>query len=176
MTTTLDCDVLVIGAGGAGMYAALAAARNGAANVILLDRGLIGRAGATVMAQMTVAVALGEECPDSTDAHLADTLAAGRGLCDESLARLLVGLWVPSSGTVRMDSVEVSSWDKAELGPHLGYLPQDVELFEGSVADNIARFGKVEPERVVAAAKRAGVHDIVLRLSHGEAVAGHEDH
>jgi ABC-type protease/lipase transport system fused ATPase/permease subunit len=66
-----------------------------------------------------------------------------------------------------MDSVEVSSWDKAELGPHLGYLPQDVELFEGSVAENIARFGKVEPEKVVQAAKRAGVHEIVLRLGQG---------
>ena len=84
-----------------------------------------------------------------------------------SLARLLVGLWVPTSGTVRMDSVEVSSWDKAELGPYLGYLPQDVELFEGSVADNIARFGKVEPEMVVTAARRAGVHDMILRLANG---------
>ena len=84
-----------------------------------------------------------------------------------SLARLLVGLWVPISGTVRMDSVEVSSWDKAELGPYLGYLPQDVELFEGSVADNIARFGKVEPEMVVTAARRAGVHDMILRLANG---------
>lgn len=84
-----------------------------------------------------------------------------------SLARLLVGLWVPTEGSVRMDSVEVSSWDKAELGPHLGYLPQDVELFEGSVAENIARFGNVEPEKVVQAAKRAGVHEIVLRLGQG---------
>ena len=86
--TVLESDVLVIGSGGAGMYAALAAARAGC-TVHLVDRGLIGRAGATVMAQMTVAVALGEECPDTPEAHLADTLKAGRGLCDEGLARLL---------------------------------------------------------------------------------------
>ena len=86
--TVLESDVLVIGSGGAGMYAALAAARAGC-TVHLVDRGLIGRAGATVMAQMTVAVALGEECPDTPEAHLADTLKAGRGLCDEGLGRLL---------------------------------------------------------------------------------------
>jgi succinate dehydrogenase/fumarate reductase flavoprotein subunit len=85
----LDCDVLIVGAGGAGMYAAIAAARAGAAHVLLADKSLIGRGGATVMAQMTVAAALGEECPDDWTAHLEDTLAAGRGLCNESLAALL---------------------------------------------------------------------------------------
>jgi succinate dehydrogenase/fumarate reductase flavoprotein subunit len=84
----LATDVLVIGSGGAGMYAALAAARAGAA-VTLIDRSLIGRGGATVMAQMTVACALGAETPDHWTYHFADTLAAGRGLCDPSLARLL---------------------------------------------------------------------------------------
>ncbi len=84
----LDTDVLVIGAGGAGMYAALEAARGGA-KVILADRSLIGRGGATIMAQMTVAVAVGEEVPDHWEHHYADTLAAGRGLCDPALARLL---------------------------------------------------------------------------------------
>jgi len=86
--TPLESDVLVIGAGGAGMYAALEAARAGA-SVVLADRSLIGRGGATVMAQMTVAVALGEQTPDSWEHHLADTLAAGRGLCDERLAAIL---------------------------------------------------------------------------------------
>ena len=84
-----------------------------------------------------------------------------------SLARLLVGLWAPKAGTVRLDAAEVSTWDKTELGPYLGYLPQEVELFEGSVADNIARFGTVDPEQVVAAARRAGVHEMVLRLPNG---------
>src|ERR1700722_15502918 len=84
----IDTDVLVIGSGAAGMYAAIEAARNGA-HVLLADRSLIGRGGATVMAQMTVACALGEETPDDWEHHYADTLAAGRGLCDEKLAQLL---------------------------------------------------------------------------------------
>ena len=84
----LSADVLVIGAGGAGMYAALEAARRGA-SVILADRSLIGRGGATVMAQMTVAVALDDEGADHWEHHYADTLKAGRGLCDPALARLL---------------------------------------------------------------------------------------
>ncbi|HVC57489.1 MAG TPA: FAD-binding protein [Stellaceae bacterium] len=87
--THLECDVLIVGAGGAGMYAALAAARAGAERVLLADKSLVGRGGATVMAQMTVAAALGEECPDDWTAHLDDTLAAGRGLCDEGLAAVL---------------------------------------------------------------------------------------
>jgi succinate dehydrogenase/fumarate reductase flavoprotein subunit len=84
----VETDVLIIGSGGAGMYAAIEAARAGA-NVFLADRSLIGRGGATVMAQMTVAVALGAETPDHWSHHLADTIRAGRGLTDERLARLL---------------------------------------------------------------------------------------
>jgi succinate dehydrogenase/fumarate reductase flavoprotein subunit len=84
----VDADVLIIGSGAAGMNAALAAARAGA-RVLLVDRSLIGRGGATVMAQMTVAVALGEEEPDRWENHLADTLKAGRGLCDAPLSQLL---------------------------------------------------------------------------------------
>jgi succinate dehydrogenase / fumarate reductase flavoprotein subunit len=84
----LETDVLVIGAGAAGMSAALAASSEGA-QVVLADRSLIGRSGATIMAQMTVAVALGEEEPDHWEFHLADTLQAGRGLCDADLARLV---------------------------------------------------------------------------------------
>jgi succinate dehydrogenase / fumarate reductase, flavoprotein subunit len=84
----LTCDVLVVGAGGAGMYAAIAAAHHGAA-VLLIDKSQVGRGGATIMAQMTVAAALGQEEPDSVALHLADTLAAGRGLCNEKLAALV---------------------------------------------------------------------------------------
>src|SRR5882762_9119501 len=87
-TDPLSCDVLIIGSGAAGMYAALEAARHGA-RVMLVDRSLIGRGGATVMAQMTVAVALGEEEPDHWEYHLADTLTAGRELCDPALSQLL---------------------------------------------------------------------------------------
>jgi succinate dehydrogenase / fumarate reductase flavoprotein subunit len=88
MARHLSADVLVIGAGGAGMYAALEAARRGA-TVILADRSLIGRGGATVMAQMTVAVALDDDGADHWQHHYADTLKAGRGLCDPALAQLL---------------------------------------------------------------------------------------
>jgi succinate dehydrogenase/fumarate reductase flavoprotein subunit len=87
-TVRVETDVLVIGSGAAGMYAAIEAARSGC-RVFLLDRSLIGRGGATVMAQMTVAVALGEEVPDHWRHHYQDTLTAGRGLCNEPLSRLL---------------------------------------------------------------------------------------
>ncbi len=89
---TISTDVLVIGSGAAGMYAAIEASRDGAQDgikVLLADRSLIGRGGATIMAQMTVAAAIGEETPDDWQHHLANTLAAGRGLCDETLAQLL---------------------------------------------------------------------------------------
>ena len=85
----IDTDVLVIGAGGAGMYAALAAAEAGAGRIVLADRNMVGRGGATVMAQMTVAAALGEAEPDTVEDHLEDTLEAGRGLCDPGLAAQL---------------------------------------------------------------------------------------
>ncbi|HTN71367.1 MAG TPA: FAD-dependent oxidoreductase, partial [Methylomirabilota bacterium] len=84
----LFTDVLIVGAGGAGMYAAVAAARNGA-SVILVDKSLIGRGGATVMAQMTVAAAIGQQEPDDWVIHFEDTLRAGRGLCNEELTALL---------------------------------------------------------------------------------------
>jgi succinate dehydrogenase/fumarate reductase flavoprotein subunit len=86
----LDTAVLIIGAGAAGMSAAIAA-HDAGADTMLIDRSLIGRGGATVMAQMTVAAGLGDEVPDDPRAHLADTLAAGRGLCDTRLAEILCG-------------------------------------------------------------------------------------
>src|SRR6478672_5805128 len=84
----VETDVLVIGSGAAGMYAAIEAARAGC-RVFMIDRSLIGRGGATVMAQMTVAVALGDEAPDHWSHHYQDTLKAGRGLCNEPLSQLL---------------------------------------------------------------------------------------
>ncbi|HTQ32804.1 MAG TPA: FAD-binding protein [Stellaceae bacterium] len=87
--THLVTDVLIIGAGGAGMYAAISAARHGAERVLLVDKSLVGRGGATIMAQMTVAAALAEVSDDDPSLHLADTLTAGRGLCDETLASIL---------------------------------------------------------------------------------------
>ena len=84
----LETDVLVVGSGGAGMYAAIGAARNGA-DAILADKSMISRGGATIMAQMTTAAALGEQEPDSWEKHLGDTLEAGRGLCNEELSAIL---------------------------------------------------------------------------------------
>lgn len=89
--------------------------------------------------------------------------AAGKS----SLARVLLGLWPLRSGEVRLDGVDVTQWPRDELGPYLGYLPQDIELFNGSVSDNIARFGKIDPEQVVAAARLAGVHEMILKLPEG---------
>jgi ATP-binding cassette, subfamily C, bacterial exporter for protease/lipase len=84
-----------------------------------------------------------------------------------TLARLLVGVWPALVGKVRLDGADIYNWNKGELGPNLGYLPQDIELFGGTVADNIARFGEVDSEKVVQAAKRAGVHDMILQLPQG---------
>ncbi|MBU2641957.1 MAG: type I secretion system permease/ATPase [Gammaproteobacteria bacterium] len=81
-----------------------------------------------------------------------------------TLARLLVGVWGAASGKVRLDGADVYTWNKEELGPWIGYLPQDVELFEGTVAENIARFGQLDSEAIVLAATQAGVHGMILRL------------
>ena len=84
-----------------------------------------------------------------------------------SLARLLVGIWPALTGSVRLDGASVFDWNKDELGPNIGYLPQDIELFDGTVAENIARFGSVDPDKVVEAARRVDMHEQILRLPQG---------
>lgn len=84
-----------------------------------------------------------------------------------TLARALVGVWSPLSGAVRLDGACVHDWNPAELGPWIGYLPQDVELFEGTVAQNIARFGALDSTQIVKAARKAGVHELILHLPQG---------
>ncbi|MFL9961756.1 type I secretion system permease/ATPase [Paraburkholderia sediminicola] len=84
-----------------------------------------------------------------------------------TLARLMVGVWPAAVGTVRLDGADIYQWDKDQLGPHIGYLPQDIELFGGSIAENIARFGQIESEKVIEAAQLAGVHEMILRLPQG---------
>nr|P23596.1 RecName: Full=Proteases secretion ATP-binding protein PrtD [Dickeya chrysanthemi]AAA63634.1 prtD [Dickeya chrysanthemi]CAA37342.1 prtD [Dickeya chrysanthemi] len=91
--------------------------------------------------------------------------ASGSG--KSSLARLLVGAQSPTQGKVRLDGADLNQVDKNTFGPTIGYLPQDVQLFKGSLAENIARFGDADPEKVVAAAKLAGVHELILSLPNG---------
>ncbi|MFD2113965.1 type I secretion system permease/ATPase [Thiorhodococcus fuscus] len=84
-----------------------------------------------------------------------------------TLARIILGLWPTLSGRVRLDGADVRHWDPLQFGRYVGYLPQDVQLFPGSIADNIARFGRIRSEKVVTAAKLAGVHQVILNLGKG---------
>ncbi|HCI15000.1 MAG TPA: type I secretion system permease/ATPase [Gallionellaceae bacterium] len=84
-----------------------------------------------------------------------------------TLARLLVGVWPAAAGKVRLDGADIHRWNKSEVGPSLGYLPQDVELFAGSVSENIARFGEIDSEKVILAARRAGIHEMILHFPQG---------
>ena len=84
-----------------------------------------------------------------------------------SLARAMVGVWPPSYGSVRLDGAEIGQWPSDALGPHIGYLPQDIELFDGTVAENIARFGETDSAAIIEAATLAGIHQMILRFPQG---------
>jgi len=84
-----------------------------------------------------------------------------------TLARLMVGVWPAQAGKIRLDGADVFLWNKDELGPWIGYLPQDVELFEGTIAENIARFGEIDSEQVIEAARKAGMHEMILQFPKG---------
>jgi len=89
--------------------------------------------------------------------------AAGKS----TLVRAMLGIYTAESGSIRLDGAEISQWNRAALGEHIGYLPQDVELLDGNVSENIARFGDIDPEKVIDAAKAAGVHHMILKLADG---------
>ncbi|KAF0279177.1 type I secretion system permease/ATPase [Spiribacter aquaticus] len=89
--------------------------------------------------------------------------AAGKS----SLVRVILGVWPLLNGSVRLDGADIDQYNRDEIGPYIGYLPQDIELFEGTVSQNIARFGEATDEAVVAAAKLAGAHEMILQLPDG---------
>ncbi|MCX7088245.1 MAG: type I secretion system permease/ATPase [Methylococcales bacterium] len=89
------------------------------------------------------------------------------GAGKSSLLRGLLGIWPSTNGKMRLDGADIFEWDRMELGPFIGYLPQDIELFDGSISENIARFGELDATKVVEAAQMADVHELILRLPEG---------
>jgi len=84
-----------------------------------------------------------------------------------SLVRTILGIWTPVHGTVEIDGADLKQWDREYLGKFIGYLPQDIELFEGTVAENIARFGELDSEKIIEAARLSGAHDVIIKLPNG---------
>jgi PrtD family type I secretion system ABC transporter len=116
-----------------------------------------GRGHEAILQQVTFDLSPGTAC----------AVIGPSGSGKSTLCRLLVGLWRPSFGTVRLDGADVASWDQQDLARHVGYLPQQVELFAGTVAQNIARMQEADSEAVIRAAQRADVHQLILQLPDG---------
>jgi ATP-binding cassette subfamily C exporter for protease/lipase len=89
------------------------------------------------------------------------------GAGKSTLIRCLIGVWPNTAGEVLLDGINIGQWDRDFLGPHIGYLPQDIELLEGTVAENICRFGETDTDKVIEAAQRAGIHEMIQRLPQG---------
>lgn len=125
------------------------------------------------VAALTV-VAPGTQAPIIRDVTFSLTSGHGLGIIGPSgsgkstLARALVGIWPPVRGSIRLDGAEIDQWASEALGPSIGYLPQDVELFDGTIAENISRFGaSAKPEAIIEAAKLAGAHELILSMPDG---------
>ncbi len=181
----LSTDILIVGAGGAGMYAAIAAAERGAA-VLLVDKGQVGRGGATIMAQMTVAAALGAEEPDSPALHFEDTVKAGRGLCDEELAWLVCQdgprriaemerwgtRWARESGRIKQEMAPGHSVKRCCYVDFLNTGPAVAATLRRKVGEaaNIRRLSNVAVLEILVCGGRA-VGALALDLAGGEWIA-----
>lgn len=95
------------------------------------------------------------------------TIIGPSGAGKTSLTKLIIGIWQPRSGKVRLDGVDLTTWDKSDVGPYIGYLPQEVHLIDGTISENIARFNQVDPEKIEIACRRAGLQDFIKSLPHG---------
>lgn len=126
-----------------------------------------GAPGAAAIAQAAkrepILKGLGFEVPPGQIVAIVGPSGSGKS----TLARALVGVWKPLAGSVRLDGADLGNAFSDDIGPYLGYLPQDIELFAGTIAENIARFGTIDSEAVVQAARRAGVHELILRMPKG---------
>lgn len=120
-----------------------------------------------------VATAANRNRPILDDIHLhaqastVTVIMGPSGSGKSTLARVLLGIWPDVEGEVLLDGIPLNSWNRAEIGPHLGYLPQDIELFDGTIAENIARFAELDSTKVIAATQMAGLHEMILRLPKG---------
>jgi len=122
-----------------------------------VDRAVFGFREKPILRGVSFALAPGEAL------GLVGPSASGKS----TLARLIVGVWKPVAGVVRLDGADVAAWPREKLGPHIGYLPQDVELFGGTVAENVARLAEPDAAEVIRAGQRAHVHELILRLPKG---------